>query len=473
MSRKELWSGRFRKRLDPAVRLFTSSPEDAILLKYDIAGSIAHAMGLHRAGLLSREELGGIVEGLRSVYSSYSGRPEKLLSGEEDVHMAVEGKLIAMHPELGPKLHTGRSRNDQVALDLKLFSRAGVLQLLSTLIELEGSILSVCRRHISTPVPAYTHLQRAQPVYLSHYYLAHFWRFMRDVKRLQQLFDSMNSSPLGAGAIAGSSHPLDPSFTSSLLGFAGSFDNSVDASSDRDFCLEVAFSSSIAAVHLSSIAEEIVLWSTSEFGYVILPDALSTGSSLMPHKKNPDIAELVRGKCGTVTGYLMSMMMTVKGLPLGYSRDLQELKKPLISTISDVSSMAEMISALVSGISFNSKRMRENSSDQFSYSVEVADGLVRKGVPFREAHNAVGRAVADSLEQGRKLEDVVRGSWPDIDFPAGPAQAVEMRSSPGGSSIASVRQQLTAASAEMSGARRWLRSRRRTASSVDRLLGVA
>lgn len=470
MSRKELWSGRFRKQLDPGALKFTSSPEDALLFKYDIAGSIAHAMGLGRAGIISGKEVKILSGGLRDIYREYSAHPERLLSGEEDVHMAVEGKLTEMHPDAGPKLHTGRSRNDQIALDLRLYSREGVMLILSSLIALEESILSVCRKHISAPLPSYTHLQRAQPVYLSHYYLAHFWRFMRDIHRLQRVFDALNTSPLGAGAIAGSGQPLEPSFTSSILGFRRPFENSIDASSDRDFCLDTAHACLMAALHLSAMAEEIVLWSTAEFGYVSLPDSLSTGSSLMPHKKNPDLAELVRGKCGSVTGNFVSMVVSVKGLPMGYSRDLQELKKPLFASIVEASSMARTVSELVSGISFNTARMAENASDQLSFSVEAVDGLVRRGMPFREAHGAVGKAVAESVEKGVTLGTVMRASRPDVEFPGSPGEAIEMRSSPGGSSLPSVRKQLTASSAQMAGAGEWMLSRSRLTATVDALL---
>ena len=470
MSRKELWSGRFRKQLDPGALKFTSSPEDALLFRHDIAGSIAHAMGLERAGIISSKELKILAGGLRNIYSRFAADPERILSGEEDVHMAVERKLTEMHPGSGPRLHTGRSRNDQVALDLRLYSREGIVRILSSLMAVEESILSVCGKHISAPLPSYTHLQRAQPVYLSHYYLAHFWRFMRDIQRLQRVFDSLNISPLGAGAIAGSSQPLEPSFTSSLLGFSMPFENSIDASSDRDFCLDTVHACVMAALHLSAIAEEIVLWSTAEFGYVSLPDSLSTGSSLMPHKKNPDLAELVRGKCGSVTGNFVSMVVSVKGLPLGYSRDLQELKKPLFESIEEVSSMAETVSEMVSGISFNTERMAENASDQLSFSVEAVDGLVRSGMPFREAHGAVGKAVAESMEKGIGLGAVMRKSWPDVEFPESPAAAIEMRSSPGGSSLTNVRKQIAASSAEMASARKWMASRSRLTAAVDDLL---
>lgn len=471
MSGKDLWGGRFRRQLESSARRFSSSPEDALLLRYDIAGSIAHAMGLERAGLLSTRELNGIVNGLRSIYHSYSERPEKLLSGEEDVHMAVEKELTRMNPDHGPKLHTARSRNDQVALDLRLYSREALLRIGDRLLEMERALLAVARKHLAAPVPGYTHMQRAQPVYLSHHLLSHLWRFSRDMERLEGMYRLTDSSPLGAGAIAGSSHGIDPSYTSALLGFGRWFSNSLDATSDRESCLDIAFLSSMIALHLSSIAEEVVMWSTSEFGYITLPDELSTGSSLMPHKKNPDIAELVRGKCGYVTAQLMSLIVTLKGLPEGYARDLQEVKRPLLVSSEEVCSMLQAMSSLVSGIKFNRDRMAENASDQSSHSVEIVDELVREGVAFRKAHSLVGQAVAEAAEKGETLQHVVARMWPDVHFPASPAEDIEKRSSPGGSSLSSVRRQVTAASRSIAASRRWIASRKRAIACVDRLLG--
>ena len=470
MSKKELWSGRFRKQLEPAAKRFSSSPEDALLLRYDIAGSIAHAMGLAKARLLTPSELDSIVGSLRSIYTGFSNQPEKLLSGEEDIHMAVEAELTRIDPELGPKLHTARSRNDQIALDLRLFVRDGLVQLASDLLELEETILDVAGKYRDAPLPGYTHTQRAQPVYLSHHMLAHFWRFSRDMHRVWSAFDSGDSNPLGAGALAGTSHRIDPSYTASLLGFSRTFENSLDASSERDVCLDTAFLSSMIAIHLSSVAEEIVLWSSSEFGYAVLPDELSTGSSLMPHKKNPDMAELVRGKTGTVVSQLLSMFMTMKGLLAGYSRDLQEIKRPLFTTMGEVSSMVHITSSLLSGIEFNTDKMAENASDKLTYSVEVVDELVRKGTPFRKAHSGVGEAVAAAAQTGEPLENVLQRVWPDIRLPAGPREAIELRSTPGGSSMRSVEEQMAAAADEMEAARRWIRSKGNAVAAVDRLL---
>ena len=472
MSRKELWSGRFRKQLDPAAKRFSSSPEDSSILKFDIAGSIAHANGLRRAGLINDEALKCLVDGLRSIYASYADSSSALLHGEEDIHMAVESRLTEMYPAHGPRLHTGRSRNDQIALDLKMFARDGLLRLAEHLLQLEGVLLKVSRRHVNVPLPGYTHLQRAQPMYLSHHLLAHFWRFMRDIRLAGALFDIINSSPLGAGAIGGTGLPLRPSYTAALLGFEHTFENSLDATTDRDFALNIAYLSALISLHLSSLAEEMVLWNTSEFGFVSLPDSLSTGSSLMPHKKNPDIAELVRGKSGGVIGELVSAMVTVKGLPLGYARDLQTVKSPLFHAVDETCSSLSMMSLLMDGAGFNRKKMLQSASDELTYSVEIVDSLVRNGMPFREAHSSLGKAVSASVEGGKKLEEVVSGLWPGMHFPSSPSEDIEMRSSAGGSSLSSVRRQLDAAADAVKSSRNWLSSCRRRVSKVDRLLGL-
>lgn len=469
-SGKALWSGRFRKQLDPSAGRFSSSPEDALMFSHDVAGSIAHAMGLLRSGLLTESEASGMISGLRGIYSSYSARPEQLLRGEEDVHMAVEGRLTRINPDWGQKLHTGRSRNDQVALDMRLYAREAVVELIASLLEMQQALLSSARRHLTAVIPGYTHLQRAQQIYLSHHLLAHFRRFGRDVERLEQCFSRINVSPLGAGAIAGSSHPLLPSYTASLLGFDSPFSNSLDATTDRDFCLDAAYCASVVALHLSSLAEEIVLWSTSEFGYVTLPDTLSTGSSIMPHKKNPDIAELVRGKSGAIAGRLMSMEITEKGLPLGYARDLQEMKEPLFTSLSSTVEMVDLTAAMVREMVFNRDRMAENASDSMSSSVEIVDELVRRGHPFREAHRIVGEAVAAAVESGESLTDVIGREMPDLPVPGNARASVEARSSPGGSSAGSVRKQLSAASSELRSSRSWLRTAQRKCTAVSRLL---
>lgn len=471
MSKRELWSGRFRKQLDPAAKLFSSSPEDSALFGYDIAGSIAHALGLRHSGILSAAECSSIVEGLRSIYRSGRGKEDSFLSGSEDIHMAVEAELTRIEPDSGSKLHTGRSRNDQIALDLKLYCREAVVEIVSSLTELSRLLLKAARKNMRSVLPGYTHMQHAQPLYLSQHLLAHHWRLMRDIRRLQGFFEYLNVSPLGAGAIGGSSLPIDPAYTSKLLAFTKPFHNSLEATSDRDFVLDVVYASSIIALHLSSLSEEVVLWSSSEFNFVTLPENLATGSSLMPHKKNPDVAELIRGRTGRLAGNMVSLMMTAKALPLGYSRDLQETKKPLFSSVDSILDDLNMMKALMAGIRFNTKAMKEAASDQLSYSVEAVDELVRNGMPFREAHRIIGEKVAESLESGDEFSGLLKHKWPHMDFPSNAGESVEKRSSPGASSLRSIKRQLEASDSEYAQLRSWLRRAGRLTASVSKLLG--
>lgn len=470
MSKKELWSGRFRKQFDPVAKLFSSSPEDSVLFRYDLAGSIAHALGLLHSGIVSEAECSRMVDALRSIYRSKKDSVSSLLSGREDIHMAVEAELTRIEPECGGKIHTGRSRNDQIALDLRLYSREAVIELMSALTELNKSLLAAARKNLKSVMPGYTHMQHAQPLYLSQHLLAHHWRFMRDMHRLKSVFESLNVSPLGAGAIGGSSLPVDPLYTSRLLAFSKPFDNSLDASSDRDFALDVVFASSMVSLHLSSLAEEMVLWSTSEYDFIAFPEELSTGSSLMPHKKNPDIAELLRGRSGRPAGYLVSLMLVAKGLPVGYSRDLQETKTPLFSSVESTLDGLKMMQSLLSGIRFNKSRMKEAASDQFSYSVEAVDELVRAGIPFREAHRLIGGTVHESIDKGRPFSELLKSRWPEANFPAGAVESVEKRSTRGASSLRSIELQLKNSASEHLLMRRWLNSAARKASSVERLL---
>lgn len=470
MSKKELWSGRFRRQLDPAAKKFSSSPEDSVLFAYDLAGSIAHAMGLRHSGILTAADCRRIVDGLRAIYSSGRRSGGAILAGSEDIHMAVEQELSRLEPACGSKLHTGRSRNDQVALDLRLYSRDAVIEIISRLMELNKLLLKAARRNLTSVLPGYTHLQHAQPLYLSHHLLAHHWRFMRDMSRLQNVFESLNVSPLGAGAIGGSSLPIDPTYTSGLLAFKKPFENSLDASSDRDFVMDVVFASAIAALHLSSLAEEVVLWSTTEFGFVTLPEELSTGSSLMPHKKNPDLAELIRGRTGRLAGNLVSLMLTAKALPLGYSRDLQETKMPLFNSVDSLLDTLNMMQSIIAGIKFNKTRMKEAASDQYSFSVEAVDELVRNNVPFRKAHKIIGGVVAESMDKKESFSELLRGKWPTMDFPVDAEESVEKRSTPGASSLLSIEMQLKNSASELSLKRNWLRRAKGIAASVDRLL---
>ncbi|MBX8636027.1 MAG: argininosuccinate lyase [Thermoplasmata archaeon] len=468
MSEKKLWSGRFSDSLNPDALDFSSSPEDFKLFKHDIVGSIAHAGGLRRARLLTPQEFAEIKTGLAAIYRENASDPGLFLKGEEDVHMAVESRLTAMLPVAGQKLHTARSRNDQIALDLRLYVREQTSETARMVAALQKTLLNVARAHRRTAMPSYTHLQRAQPVFLSHHMLAHFWRFERDFDRLRGNGRRMDVSPLGAGAIAGTSHPIDTRYTAELLGFSRPFSNSMDATSDRDFVIDACFANAMLGLHLSSIAEEMVLWSSAEFSYIELPDSLSTGSSIMPHKKNPDMAEHIRGKSSSLFSALFEVMSILKSLPVGYASDMQHTKRPLFRSFDTLSSMLSMVSALLTGVRFNSEALRLSASDDFSFSVEAVDMLVRAGMPFREAHETVGRAVKASLDSGRSFRETL--SEQGTILPAGASEAIEMRSSRGGSSSARITEQLRDAAEALAAEQAWVRRETGRLSSIERRL---
>lgn len=469
MSRKELWSGRFSEGADSFLREFGSSPEDAALLKYDIAGSVAHARMLKACGIIDSNDCSRIEEGLLSIYNTFASKPERLLRNEEDIHMAVERRLTAAIGEAGERLHTGRSRNDQVAADLRMYAREMLLLIHSELTKLARALLKMGEAHADTPLPSYTHLQRAQPIYISHHLMAHFWRLTRDVELLKHAFSVSNVSPLGAAAAAGTSHPIRPEITARLLGFECVFRNSLDASCDRDFLLHSMFAHTCIASHLSSIAEEIVLWSTSEFSFISLPDSLTTGSSIMPHKKNPDMAELVRGKSASVISRLMGAVSISRALPLGYSRDLQVGKGLLMENSLDILQMICATRLMVESMHFNTKATREAASDPFTSSVEIVDELVRRGVPFRQAHSTVGRIVRESVEEG---SDFLQLAARKLDIEITPQRSTELRASPGGSSLRSVRAQLSEGAQVLKECKLWEEKARRKCSRVESLLHV-
>lgn len=471
MSRKELWSGRFRKQPDPRAKSFSRSPEDIKIVRHDIVGSIAHAMALEKAGILSGTEKDEIVSGLRTIYQEYLKDRSDFLSGEEDVHMAVERRLTGLCRS-GLKLHTGRSRNDQIATDLRLFVREASLNTCALLLDLQKALLSIAGREVSTVLPGYTHLQHAQPVYFSHLLLAHFEKLRRDFNRIVADLQRNSVSPLGAGAISGTTHGIDSGYTSSLLGFGEPFRNSIDATSDRDFVLDACYSNAVVAEHLSSIAEEIILWSTSEFSFIELSDEFSTGSSIMPHKKNPDIAEHIRGRSSHVIANLIDVMLILNSLPLGYASDLQHVKIPLFESFESVSSMLSVTAPLLLAVRPRRARMAGAAADEFSFSVEVVDSLVRAGMPFREAHEAVGRAILEAVESGSDFRTSLRRNGISAGIPEDAAESVELRSSRGASSLKSIREQITAANAAVASGKKWLnRELARKRQTEERLLG--
>jgi argininosuccinate lyase len=407
MNRKKPWGGRFGVETHKQVEAFTASIEvDRRLAPYDIAGSIAHARMLGKVGLLTKAEVEAIVKGLGEIGEEIAQGRLPSDPALEDIHMHIERRLIEKIGEAGGKLHTARSRNDQVALDLRLYVRETISQIRALLRELQQVFVSKAEVHLSTVMPGYTHLQRAQPVILAHHLLAYFEMFQRDRDRLADCLIRVNVLPLGAAALAGTTLPIDPQYTATLLEFPKVAANSMDAVADRDFILEFLSDLAILAAHLSRLAEELVLWASAEFAFIDLPDAFATGSSIMPQKKNPDVAELVRGKTGRVYGALVTVLTLLKGLPLTYNRDLQEDKPPLFDAADTVLQVLQVLTPMMIAVGFRVDRLRSAASEGFLNATDLADYLATKGVPFREAHEIVGRLVRGCVESGQRLEDL-------------------------------------------------------------------
>ena len=398
------WSGRFSEGTDRFVEEFTASVAfDRRLYRHDIAGSIAHARMLATVGVLTEDEGRRIVEGLQAIERDIqAGRFEWKL-GLEDVHMNIEARLTERIGEAGKKLHTGRSRNDQVATDVRLFLREAIDTIDAGLKQLQGAILGVAEREVETPMPGFTHLQIAQPVSFAHHMLAWFEMLARDRARFSDCRARVNVMPLGAAALAGTSYPIDRALTAKLLGFSAPAENSLDAVSDRDFAIEFTAAASIAMMHLSRFAEELILWSTVQFGFIDLPDKFCTGSSIMPQKKNPDVPELVRGKTGRVYGHLMALLTLMKAQPLAYNKDNQEDKEPLFDTVDTLLACLKAFADMLPAMKIERARMAQQAVAGFATATDLADYLVRKGVPFRDAHEAVGRTVRFAIAQRRDL----------------------------------------------------------------------
>lgn len=404
---KKLWSGRFREKTAKVVESFTESISfDKRLWRYDIEGSIAHAMMLGKQGIITKEESEKIIKGLREIASEIESGKFRFRKELEDIHMNIEHALTEKIGDLGKKLHTGRSRNDQIALDIRLYIRSEIGEVISLIRSLEIALLERAEESIEIIMPGYTHLQKAQPVLLSHHLLAYIYMLRRDSERLRDCLKRVNISPLGACAMAGTSLPIDRRYVAELLGFDSVIENSIDAVSDRDFVMEFLSDSAILMMHLSRFAEELVLWSTEEFGFITIPDAFTTGSSIMPQKKNPDVAELIRGKTGRVYGDLFSILTTMKGLPLSYNRDMQEDKEPLFDAIDTVKAVLTVLREMVQVIKFNKDRMYKAATEGFTTATDIAEYLVKKGVPFRKAHEVTGRIVLYCLEKGKDLKEL-------------------------------------------------------------------
>jgi argininosuccinate lyase len=411
----------------------------------DIAGSKAHVRGLAKVGLLSEEEASVLLDALGNVATEFSSGVFVFAPTDEDVHTAVERRCTELTGDLGAKLHTGRSRNDQVATDLRLWCRRSLLDVAGDVLALQAVLLRRASESGDAYLPGYTHLQRAQPVLLAHHLLAHGWALARDVDRLVATVDRLDVSPLGAGALAGSSLPLDPDFVAEQLGFAARFENSLDAVSDRDFVAEALFDLALLGVHLSRMGEEVVLWSSEEWGFCTLDDAYATGSSMLPQKKNPDVAELARGKSGRLVGHLTGMLTTLKGLPLAYNRDLQEDKEPLFDSTAQVRTMLRALAGLYATVEWHHERMQAAADGPTSAAIDLAELLVARGMPFRQAHALVAGLVRDSVERHVPLVELVQ-AHPELgDAGASllePGVPVSRRTTPGGAGPGPVAEQL-------------------------------
>ena len=403
----QLWGGRFTKQTDQMVYDFNASIRfDKRLLQQDIEGSIAHVGMLEKQGILTCEEKDAIVKGLTEIREEVEAGRLDISTQYEDVHSFVEATLIDRIGDAGKKMHTGRSRNDQVALDMKLYVRGEVLAIQEELKELLTTLLHLMEDNLETYMPGFTHLQKAQPTTLAHHMGAYFEMFKRDAQRLQDIYRRMNYCPLGAGAFAGTTYPLDRTYTASLLGFEGPTLNSMDSVSDRDYVIEFLSALSTIMMHLSRFSEEIIIWNSNEYRFVEVDDAFSTGSSIMPQKKNPDIAELVRGKTGRVYGALVSILTTMKGLPLAYNKDMQEDKEVTFDAIDTVKDCLRLFDGMLSTMKFNHEIMEKSAMKGFTNATDAADYLVGKGVPFRDAHGIIGQLVLHCLDKGCAIDEL-------------------------------------------------------------------
>lgn len=403
----QLWGGRFTKETDQLVYNFNASITfDQKFYKQDIEGSIAHVTMLARQGILTSQERDDIVKTLKEISDDVENGKLEITSEYEDIHSFVEANLIDRLGDTGKKLHTGRSRNDQVALDMRLYTREEVLHTDELLKELLETILKIMEENTETIMPGFTHLQKAQPITLAHHMGAYFEMFRRDRSRLHDIYERMNYCPLGSGALAGTTYPLDREYTAELLGFYGPTLNSMDGVSDRDYLIEYLSACATIMMHLSRFSEEIIIWNTNEYQFVELDDAYSTGSSIMPQKKNPDIAELVRGKTGRVYGALMSLLTTMKGLPLAYNKDMQEDKELSFDAMDTVKGCIALFTGMLATMKFNKDKMRASANNGFTNATDAADYLVKHGVPFRDAHGIIGRIVLYCIERGIAIDDM-------------------------------------------------------------------
>jgi argininosuccinate lyase len=455
---------------DEVAAFTVSLPFDRALWRVDLAGSRAHVDGLAAAGILDDAQRVALHEALEQVSSELATGSFGFEPGDEDIHTAIERRVTEIAGATGARLHTGRSRNDQIATDLRLWVREAIVALSESVLELVSTLRDRADGAGATYLPGYTHLQRAQPVLLSHHLRAHAWALLRDADRLVDAARRADVSPLGAGALAGSSLPLDPSVPAAALGFASTFENSLDAVSDRDFAAELLFCIALTGVHLSRMGEELVLWTSSEFGFCILDDRYTTGSSMLPQKKNADVAELARGKAGRLIGNLTGLLVTLKGLPLSYNRDLQEDKEPLFDSVGQMLAALAALEGCYRTATFNAERMEQAADDVAAAAVDLAEWLVERGTPFRDAHRAVGALVATSIREGSDLRALVEADGefgPDAAALLAPGVAVTRRTTPGGAGPLPAVAQHAALDAAIADAR--LRSQRLPRLPADRI----
>ena len=454
----KLWGGRFQKDMDKAADTFNASISfDARLYAQDIEGSMAHCRMLAKQEIISDEEATQILDGLLEIKREMD-RGELLIDEDhEDIHSLVEKALVEKIGPVGEKLHTGRSRNDQVSLDVRLYVREAIHRVTDLVKEMQRALVNLADKNIDLIFPAYTHLQRAQPVLLAHHLLAYYEMLKRDRQRFQEGLHRVNILPLGSAAVAGSTFDLDRKMVAKELGFDAISENSMDAVSDRDFVIEFVSSSSILMMHLSRLCEELIIWSTQEFGFVALPDAFCTGSSIMPQKKNPDLPELIRGKTGRVYGHLMALLTTMKGLPLSYNKDMQEDKEALFDTFDTVEQSLFVMSRLLAEITFNRERMQKAAKEGYLDATDLADYLVGKGMTFRKAHEVVGKMVLFAAEQGKELNQLTLKEMRDFSRQIekevydwlDPTSCVKRRNLPGGTGPEQVKKNLEKAKKEL------------------------
>ncbi|MBA2942376.1 argininosuccinate lyase [Paenibacillus sp. CGMCC 1.16610] len=463
----KLWGGRFTKQTDQLVEEYTASIMfDKELAEEDIQGSLAHVTMLGKCGILPADDVEKIKDGLYAVQGMIRRGELEYTIQNEDIHMNIEKTLIDLIGPVGGKLHTGRSRNDQVATDMHLYLRKRVVEFVGHLIKLQEALLNQAKKNIDTIIPGYTHLQRAQPILFAHHMMAYVSMFQRDLERLQDSYKRVDILPLGAGALAGTTFPIDRHFVAEQLGFGRVYENSLDAVSDRDFILEFLSNASMIMMHLSRFSEEMVLWSSTEFAFVELDDAFCTGSSIMPQKKNPDVAELVRGKTGRVYGNLFGLMTVLKSLPLAYNKDMQEDKEGMFDTVRTLQGALQLFAPMVATMKVNTDRMRQAVNQDFSNATDIADYLVNKGLPFRQAHEVIGKTVLYCIQNKKYLLDMSIEEFKtfstlfesDIYAVLQPEQVVNARNVYGGTASNQVSEAIARAEQVLAQSNEWLQT---------------